>query len=282
LKRPEHNHADAARTIAKICAAVLREPLRVDQVRYHAISEPYQIRPHRHRDLMQFDLIRGCAGSAMVGAHAAEFEREAAIFVRPGVMHGYVLRPVDSTAGVVNLRLRASGLRLARSCPIAPIQVAVVWAGQIEASLRRAFHTRADQRGLVHLAHLVSALARWPGVEGLDERAHAVGDTLIEQSLQRVDQQLERPLDVAGMAATSGLSVRQFTRRFRTATGQPPSAYVASRRLALAEQLLADESQPVSRVASTLGFASLASFDRWFRLRRGESPSEHRVRSHVM
>jgi AraC-like DNA-binding protein len=282
VNRSASNRADASRAIARICAAVLREPDRVDQVRYHAVQETYQIRPHRHRDLIQFDLVCGCAGSVMAGTHAAEFEREAAIFVRPGVMHGYVLRPLGPGAGVINLRLRASGLRLPKPCPIAPIHVAVPWARQIETSLRLASHTRRGSGGLIHLAHLVNALARWPGVEGIDERAHAEGDPLIEQTLRQIDQQLDRPRNVVEMADRQGLSVRQFTRRFRNATGQSPSTYVASRRLALAEQLLADESQPVSRVASRLGFASLASFDRWFRTHRGVSPSRHRVESQVM
>lgn len=282
MNRPAANRVDASRAIARICAAVLREPDRVDQIRHHAVQETYQIRPHRHRDLIQFDLVCRCAGSAMAGTHAADFEREAAIFVRPGIMHGYVLRPLGPGAGVINLRLRANGLRLPNPCPIAPIHIAVPWAREIETSLRLASRTRQDSRGLIHLAHLVNALARWPGVEGIDERAHAEGDPLIERSLHRIDSRLDQPLDVAEMADKQGISIRQFNRRFRAATGQSPSAYVASRRLALAEQLLADESQPVSRVALRLGFASLASFDRWFRSHRGVSPSRHRAESHVM
>jgi AraC-like DNA-binding protein len=73
-----------------------------------------------------------------------------------------------------------------------------------------------------------------------------------------------------------GLSERSLRRRFETELGMSWRNYVTQARLLRAMALLAEPEPSILHVASTVGFESLSSFNRGFRLRTGVTPSAYR------
>jgi AraC-like DNA-binding protein len=59
-------------------------------------------------------------------------------------------------------------------------------------------------------------------------------------------------------------------------TGQSFSTIVDAVRAELVPRYLANPERPLTNVAALLGFASLSTFSRWFKLRYGENPSRWR------
>jgi AraC family transcriptional activator FtrA len=87
---------------------------------------------------------------------------------------------------------------------------------------------------------------------------------------------LDRPIAVADLAARAYMSVRTFTRRFRSAVGASPMAWLIEQRVKAAMALLESSEQPVEWVGAAAGFATPASFRRHFRRVAGVSPSQYR------
>jgi transcriptional regulator GlxA family with amidase domain len=104
----------------------------------------------------------------------------------------------------------------------------------------------------------------------------AHGDAVIERCQTWLAQNYEQPDIVAELVQRSGLPKRTFDRRFRSATGYSPLAYVQALRIEEAKHLLETGSQPIEEIAQEVGYADLASFRRLFRRQAGMSPGDYR------
>lgn len=96
--------------------------------------------------------------------------------------------------------------------------------------------------------------------------------TAMEWAAQRLGQ----PLPIPALAARCSLSPRQFTRRFREATGTTPHQWLLTQRLALAQRLLETTDQPVDQVAASAGFGTPAALRLHFRKALATSPATYR------
>lgn len=87
-----------------------------------------------------------------------------------------------------------------------------------------------------------------------------------------------------------GLSVNQLKRgcgirdnsepiHFHIAVGDPPHAYIESRRLETACRLLEETDLKVSEIGEILGYSSIQVFSRAFRRFFGEPPTRYRKRA---
>ncbi|NKL20367.1 helix-turn-helix domain-containing protein [Rhizobium leguminosarum bv. viciae] len=112
----------------------------------------------------------------------------------------------------------------------------------------------------------------------------AMGDTLRQVS-QRNNrfQQLKaaadwlaanhsEPVNIADLAASSGMSVTSFHRHFKAVTGFSPLAFQRHIRLLEARKLLASGSTNVSRVAYEVGYTSPSQFSREYKGMFGSTP----------
>ena len=93
-----------------------------------------------------------------------------------------------------------------------------------------------------------------------------------------IDAHPERDLSVEALAARACLSTRQFRRRFATAFGCAPAAYVENVRMTEARRRLALSGGTVETIAASVGFASADAFRRAFERRFGVPPREYRAR----
>ena len=91
-------------------------------------------------------------------------------------------------------------------------------------------------------------------------------------------QDLDADITVASLAKASRLSRSQFIVRYRAAFGDTPHQTRIRARLDRARWLLATTDLSITEVCMAVGFSSLGSFSRLFRMRCGESPVQFKAR----
>ncbi|MFD4997845.1 AraC family transcriptional regulator [Streptomyces buecherae] len=125
---------------------------------------------------------------------------------------------------------------------------------------------------------LVAALRRWfddPGA-GAPAWCRALDDPLVGGALRLLHEAPERPWTVADLAAEVGVSRAALARRFTALVGEPPMAYLAGWRVALAADLLRETDQTVDAIARRVGYANAFALSVAFKRLRGTRPSDHR------
>ncbi|HEY1834963.1 MAG TPA: helix-turn-helix transcriptional regulator [Solirubrobacteraceae bacterium] len=93
-----------------------------------------------------------------------------------------------------------------------------------------------------------------------------------------VDARYSQPLTVEDMARAAGLSRAHFSREFRRAFGEPPHAYLLTRRLERAAALLRGTDRSIADICLSVGLRSLGSFTTSFTRTYGFSPAAYRER----
>jgi AraC-like DNA-binding protein len=91
------------------------------------------------------------------------------------------------------------------------------------------------------------------------------------------DARYFEPLDVDDLARAAGLSRAHFSREFRSAFGEPPHAYLLTRRLERAAALLRTTDHSVAEVCLSVGLQSVGSFTTSFGRTYGKSPAAYRA-----
>jgi AraC-like DNA-binding protein len=91
------------------------------------------------------------------------------------------------------------------------------------------------------------------------------------------DSRYSEPLDVDDLARAAGLSRAHFSRQFRRAFGEPPHAYLLTRRLERAASLLRMTDRSISDICLSVGLQSLGSFTTSFTRTYGMSPGAYRA-----
>src|SRR3954454_18255237 len=84
-------------------------------------------------------------------------------------------------------------------------------------------------------------------------------------------------LDVDDLAQAAGLSRAHFSREFRRAFGEPPHAYLLTRRLERAAALLRTTDRSVADICMSVGLQSVGSFTSSFTRTFGKSPTVYRA-----
>ena len=92
------------------------------------------------------------------------------------------------------------------------------------------------------------------------------------------DARYFEPLGVKDLARAAGLSHAHFSREFRRAFGEPPHAYLLTRRLERAAALLRGTDRSVADVCLSVGLQSIGSFTSSFTRTYGVSPTVYRAR----
>ncbi len=91
------------------------------------------------------------------------------------------------------------------------------------------------------------------------------------------DARYFEPLGVEDLARAAGLSRAHFSREFRRAFGEPPHAYLLTRRLERAAALLRATDRPVVDICFAVGLHSVGSFTTSFTRTYGLSPTAYRA-----
>ncbi|MGY1749012.1 MULTISPECIES: helix-turn-helix transcriptional regulator [unclassified Modestobacter] len=92
----------------------------------------------------------------------------------------------------------------------------------------------------------------------------------------RIDREHARPLDVEALARGAHMSAGHLSRAFRAAYGEPPHAYLMTRRIERAMALLRRGDLSVTEVCFAVGCSSLGTFSTRFTELVGVPPSVYR------
>ncbi|MFI5840264.1 AraC family transcriptional regulator [Catenuloplanes sp. NPDC051500] len=121
---------------------------------------------------------------------------------------------------------------------------------------------------------LIHLLRRWQDQQG----ELGVADAGIVRVLRSVREDPHRLWTVQQLSDVAGLSRAALTRRFTSATGEGPGAYLLRRRLDRAAHLLRHTDLPLALIAAQLGYATEFSFSAAFRRAFGIAPGRFRNR----
>jgi transcriptional regulator GlxA family with amidase domain len=99
----------------------------------------------------------------------------------------------------------------------------------------------------------------------------------IEQSVAYMSQNLDRPLQVATLAARASVSPSHFFALFKRRIGLAPMDYFTRLRMERACRLLETTSLSVKEVAAELGYEDQFYFSRVFKSVNRLAPSDYRV-----
>ncbi|HEY4242772.1 MAG TPA: helix-turn-helix transcriptional regulator [Kofleriaceae bacterium] len=91
-----------------------------------------------------------------------------------------------------------------------------------------------------------------------------------------MDRTYAEPLDIAALAAIAEVSEAHFIRTFRATFGETPHRYLQRRRVERAMWLLRESERSVTDICLDVGFTSLGTFSRTFRVIVGASPAAYR------
>jgi AraC-like DNA-binding protein len=91
------------------------------------------------------------------------------------------------------------------------------------------------------------------------------------------DARYFEPLGVDDLASAAGLSRAHFSREFRRAFGEPPHAFLLTRRLERAATLLRNTDNSVAEICLAVGLQSIGSFTTSFTRTYGQSPTAYRA-----
>ncbi|MFQ6242662.1 helix-turn-helix domain-containing protein [Sinorhizobium meliloti] len=109
--------------------------------------------------------------------------------------------------------------------------------------------------------------------------ANGLSDWQIKKIIRHVDQNIRSSLRIIDLGALVHLSGSHFSRNFKISFGEPPYAYVLSRRIALAKDLIRNTDEPLSQIAHACGMSDQAHLCKLFRRIAGTTPHQWRQRS---
>src|SRR5690606_7667454 len=88
--------------------------------------------------------------------------------------------------------------------------------------------------------------------------------TVIRRVRDRIDREFARPLNVENLARGAHMSAGHLSREFRRIYGEPPYAYLMTRRIERAMTLLRRGDLTVTEICFAVGFSSLGTFSTRF------------------
>ncbi|ESY73784.1 AraC family transcriptional regulator [Mesorhizobium sp. M0051] len=120
---------------------------------------------------------------------------------------------------------------------------------------------------------LAAQLTRLAGQPAGDPPA---AEPRILRALDYIEAHLADDITLDDLAAVAVMSRFHFARAFRAAVGVPPHAFVVSRRIERAKDLLRSTRLPIAEVAWRVGYSNPAKFAAQFRKLVGERPGAWR------
>jgi transcriptional regulator GlxA family with amidase domain len=101
-------------------------------------------------------------------------------------------------------------------------------------------------------------------------------DDAISTAQDWLHENFHRPFPLDAPARRVGMSLRNFVRRFKHATGDSPLTYLQKLRIAAAKRLLENNHRTIQEISDAVGYQDVAFFRALFQRHTGSSPSAYR------
>jgi AraC family transcriptional regulator len=105
---------------------------------------------------------------------------------------------------------------------------------------------------------------------------HSLPSPTLDIVLEYIARHLDVSLSLERLASVAGMDLFRFARAFKQSTGSSPHRYLLEARIALAKELLRDQSRSITEVALQAGFATPSHFSVTFRRITGVTPRAYR------
>lgn len=202
-----------------------------------------------------------------------------AVFIPPGVMHGFEVGPqVFGTAVFfgrdtdVTLPETAQHLRIREVHAQQEVNV-ILDSIQREIDSDVPAHDRATR----HYLGLLGVWLERQSVRAAPEQPKPdAARRLVARYTALLEQEFRKGTGVGEFAAALGVTPTHLTRCCRIACGRSAIEVLQDRRIFEARKLLAETRMPVARIGEALGFTSPAYFTRCFQHLTGRSPTAFR------
>ncbi len=102
------------------------------------------------------------------------------------------------------------------------------------------------------------------------------GDDAISSAQDWLHENFHRGFPLDAPARRVGMSLRNFVRRFKQATGDSPLIYLQKLRVAAAKRLLESDHRTMQEISDAVGYQDVAFFRSLFQRHTGVSPSAYR------
>jgi len=106
---------------------------------------------------------------------------------------------------------------------------------------------------------------------------HALPGSRLRRVAHYIQQNLDKDLPLAELAAVVYMSPYHFARLFKDSTGLPPHRFVVRQRIARARGVLATPELSIAQVARMVGFRTPSHFTTVFRHVLGVTPRAYRT-----
>ncbi len=103
-------------------------------------------------------------------------------------------------------------------------------------------------------------------------------DSAISNAQEWLHQNFRRDFPLEAPARHVGMSLRNFVRRFKQATGDSPLIYLQKLRIAAAKRMLEGDHRTMQEIGDAVGYQDAAFFRQLFHRHTGVSPSAYRRR----
>jgi transcriptional regulator GlxA family with amidase domain len=103
-------------------------------------------------------------------------------------------------------------------------------------------------------------------------------DDSISSAQEWLHHNFHRTFPLEAPAHRVGMSLRNFVRRFKQATGDSPLIYLQKLRVAAAKRLLENDHRTMQEISDAVGYQDVAYFRQLFQRHTGASPSAYRRR----
>src|SRR5437899_4566535 len=127
-------------------------------------------------------------------------------------------------------------------------------------------------------ALLIETPRAWQAGFGIVPLKTEHSDESISDAQEWLHKNFQRNFPLEAPARAVGMSMRNFVRRFKEATGDAPLIYLQKLRVAAAKRLLESDHRGVQEISEAVGYGDLAFFRQLFQRHTGVSPSAYRRR----
>lgn len=106
-------------------------------------------------------------------------------------------------------------------------------------------------------------------------------DPIVSDAISWIWKHIADPIRIQDLTKVTNMSARSLIKRFNSALGLTPLAYIQSIRIRAAKRLLEETKLGIEDIGYNVGYSNVSSFTRLFRLRVGESPGAYRHRTQL-
>ncbi|PYM29915.1 MAG: hypothetical protein DME15_20175 [Candidatus Rokuibacteriota bacterium] len=112
---------------------------------------------------------------------------------------------------------------------------------------------------------------------GTSADGHTLPGSRLRRVTEYIEQNLDRDLRLAELAALVYMSPYHFARLFKCSTGVPPHRFVVGQRIARARAFLATQELSIAQISRMVGFRTPSHFTTVFRRVTGVTPRRYRT-----